>query len=279
MKRIVQALALLAWLATPAWAGFDEGVAALQRGDFAAAFREFKPLADSGNARAQFNLGVMYTRGLGASRDDAEAVKWFRRAARQDHAGAQHNLGVMYTKGKGGPRDFARAVEWYRLAAAQGSAIAMNNLGVMHAVGRGAPRDLVKAYAWYDLAAARFPPGPQKDGVLRNRGEVAKELSPERLGRAWELVRRWDRGDTAALGAASAPPEPRATAPAAPSRLLVIRIQNALAAIDYDPGPIDGIMGPRTRRAIRAFEAARKLPVTGKSSPELLREIEQAGAE
>ncbi len=77
----------------------------------------------------------------------------------------------------------------------------------------------------------------------------------------------------------SPPPEPRATAPAAPSRLLVIRIQNAVAAIDHDPGPIDGIMGPKTRRAIRAFEAARKLPVTGKSSPELLREIEQAGAE
>ena len=56
-------------------------------------------------------------------------------------------------------------------------------------------------------------------------------------------------------------------------------MQNSLAAIDYDPGPIDGIMGPKTHRAIRAFQAARKLAVTGKPSPELLREIEQAGAE
>ena len=47
-------------LASPARAGFDEGVAAYNRGDYAAALREFLPLAQQGNADAQTNLGVMY---------------------------------------------------------------------------------------------------------------------------------------------------------------------------------------------------------------------------
>ena len=67
--------------------------------------------------------------------------------------------------------------------------------------------------------------------------------------------------------------------PATPPQFLVIRLQNALMAIDYDPGPIDGIMGPKTRRAIRAFQTARGLPVTGKQTSELLHELEQAGAD
>ncbi len=276
MNRIAIAMALLLSLAVPAWAGFDEGVAALQRGDFAVAFREFKPLAESGDAHAQLNLGVMYARGLGVSRDDAEAVKWYRLAARQDDAAAQFSLGVAYSEGKGVAPDDATAAQWYHLAAAQGFAKAMNNLGLMYESGRGVPRDQVKAYAWYDLAAARVAPGRGKNLALGNRDTVAKELSPERLRRAWDMVQRWDRGDTAALATASAPPQPRATTP---SRLLVIRIQHGLVAAGHDPGPADGVMGPKTRRAIRAFQAARVMSVTGKPTSELLHELERAGAE
>ncbi len=76
-------------LTAPAWAGFDEAVAAYKRGDYATAIREWRPLAEQGNAKAQFNLGVMYDRGLGVPQDYAEAVKWYRKAAEQGHAGAQ----------------------------------------------------------------------------------------------------------------------------------------------------------------------------------------------
>ena len=58
MIRIALAVALLVSLATPAWADFDEGLAAYQRGDYAAAFREWKPLAEQGFANAQYNLGL-----------------------------------------------------------------------------------------------------------------------------------------------------------------------------------------------------------------------------
>ncbi|MFT5446561.1 MAG: hypothetical protein ACI9DC_001730 [Gammaproteobacteria bacterium] len=109
MKRLLLTLVLL-WPAT-VLADFSEGLAAAQRGDFATAMREWRPLAEAGNAYAQTSLGNMYANGNGVPEDDAEAVKWYRLAAAQGNADAQTNLGVMYDKGQGVPEDDAEAVE------------------------------------------------------------------------------------------------------------------------------------------------------------------------
>ncbi len=58
MKKVTAFAVLLVVLAAPAWAGWDEGVAAYERGDYATALREWRPFAEQGNASAQFNLGV-----------------------------------------------------------------------------------------------------------------------------------------------------------------------------------------------------------------------------
>ena len=71
-------------LAAPAWAGYIEGMAAFERGDYETALRELRPLAEQGDASAQFNLGFMYGTGQGVSQDYAEAARWFRLAAEQD---------------------------------------------------------------------------------------------------------------------------------------------------------------------------------------------------
>ncbi len=95
MKRLAAFAVLLVVLAAPAWAGFAEGKAAHERGDYATALREWRPLAAQGNAAARYNLGFMYTKGHGVTQDYAEAAKWYHRAADQGVASAQHNLGVM----------------------------------------------------------------------------------------------------------------------------------------------------------------------------------------
>ena len=74
---------------------FEEGFTAAQRGDYATAYRLWLPLANQGNASAQFNLGIMYRIGQGVPQDYAEAMKWYRKAAEQGDASAQFNLGVM----------------------------------------------------------------------------------------------------------------------------------------------------------------------------------------
>ncbi len=120
MKRIALAVALLVSLAAPAWAGYDEGLAAYKRGDYETALREFKPLAEQGHPRAQWALGFMYYNGEGVPQNHAEAAKWLRRAAEQGFSRPQVNLGFMYWKGEGVPQDYVQAHLWFNLAAARG---------------------------------------------------------------------------------------------------------------------------------------------------------------
>ena len=83
MTRVLFAAVLSLWLTTSAWAGFDEGVAAYDRGDYATAFEEMLPIAEQGHASAQFNLGNRYANGEGVPQDYAVAMKWYRLAAEQ----------------------------------------------------------------------------------------------------------------------------------------------------------------------------------------------------
>ncbi len=178
-------------LTAPGWAGLDEGAAAAKRGDHATALREWRPLAEQGHAEAQYNLGVMYDRGLGMTQDYAEAARWYRKAAEQGHARAQHDLGVMYGEGQGVPQDYARAVKWFRKAAEQGYAYAQSNLGVMYGIGQGVPRDYVLAHMWFNLAVSKFPPGEARDRAVKNSDTAAERMTPAQIAKAQKLAREW----------------------------------------------------------------------------------------
>ena len=129
---LITPLVILALLAPlNASADVDKGSDAYRAGDYATALQEFKKAAEQGDARAQFNLGVMYANGRGVIQDDKEAVKWFRLAAEQGVAEAQYNLGIMYDNGEGVIQDDKEAVKWWRLAAEQGNAKAQYNLGAV----------------------------------------------------------------------------------------------------------------------------------------------------
>jgi peptidoglycan hydrolase-like protein with peptidoglycan-binding domain len=53
----------------------------------------------------------------------------------------------------------------------------------------------------------------------------------------------------------------RRDAPARPP--FVLEAQRALRDLGYDPGPIDGMFGPKTRAALEKYQATEKLPATG----------------
>jgi TPR repeat protein len=63
----------------------------------------------------------LYGIGQDVAQDDAEAIRWFRKAAEQGNALAQFNIGVSYSKGKGVPRDLRQARLWMQKAAAGGN--------------------------------------------------------------------------------------------------------------------------------------------------------------
>ncbi len=196
MKRLALAVALLIGLATPSQADFLDGEAAYLRGDYATAFQEFKPLAEQGDALAQFALGFMYEKGQGVPQDYAEAAKWHRKAAEQGLASAQYSLGLIYHKGHGVSQDYAEAVKWYRKAAEQGNAAGQLNLGVMDYKGQGVLQNYVQAHMWFSLAASRSSPGLRipsihRDDAVKNRDIIAARMSPAQIAEAQRLAREW----------------------------------------------------------------------------------------
>lgn len=202
-------MAGLVLAATPVQADEMAGMAAFVKGDYRTASLEWQPLAEKGQAEAQFNLGVLYDQGLGVNTDyaqaqfnlavlhanglgvaqsNAEAARWYRRAAVQGLSAAQFNLGVLYETGTGIIQDYRQAADWYRRAAEQGHAAAQNNLGLLYANGQGVTRDLVIAYAWYTVAAA------QDNAKARfNRDQLARSLTPGQTQEGEHLAAEYRR--------------------------------------------------------------------------------------
>ncbi len=92
-------------LTAPAWAGSHEayktapttmslGKDAYSRGDYAGALREWRPLAEQGDASAQSFLGIMYVEGLGVPQDYSKAHMWFNLAASRFPPGERRDTAV-----------------------------------------------------------------------------------------------------------------------------------------------------------------------------------------
>ena len=98
-------------------ADLQKGLVAYDNGDYETALAECLPLAEEGDAEAQFCVGQMYANGFGVMMDDAAALKWYGLAATAGHSKAQFQLGVMYANGWGVEMDDQQAAEYYRKAA------------------------------------------------------------------------------------------------------------------------------------------------------------------
>ena len=58
----------------------DQGFEAVKKGDYQTALKLWKPLADQGDARAQYNLGLMYRDGEGVKQNRTVAKEWLGKA-------------------------------------------------------------------------------------------------------------------------------------------------------------------------------------------------------
>jgi len=124
-------------------AGFEEGLEAYLREDYATALKEFRPLAEQGNASAQLALGFIYSDGQGVPQDYKEAVKWYRKAAEQGDEAAQTNLGRMYDNGYGVSQDYVLAHMWFNIAGVSGYKMAIKNRNIV--TNRMTPSQIEKA--------------------------------------------------------------------------------------------------------------------------------------
>lgn len=148
-----------------------EGIAAYERGDFAAAAPILSFHAGQGDAKAQVYLGMMHFNGTGVQEDDRASFDWFRRAAEQGDAEGQFQLGFMYAFDFGVPSDepapMEQAASWFHAAAQQEHAEAQYNLGLLYLAGSGVVMDEATGMAWVRRAADN---GSQ--GARRFLGEI-----------------------------------------------------------------------------------------------------------
>jgi hypothetical protein len=133
----------------------------------------------------------------------------------------------------------------------------------MYYNGEGVRQDYVQSHMWFDLAAARAETGRIRVETTKNRDIVARRLSPAQIAEARLLAHLWRPQQQMAVAVAAQVWD------ADLRRQLVIRIQRGLAAIGYGHGTADGLLGRRTRSAIRAFQSREGLPVTGRISKSL----------
>ena len=100
---------------------FHKAKEAAKKGDHATALKFLRPLAEQGDAEAQYILASFYREGTGLLQDFKESVRWYRKAAEQGHLGAQNDFGVMYAKSYGIAKDLVRAHMWYNLSGSKGN--------------------------------------------------------------------------------------------------------------------------------------------------------------
>src|SRR5262249_23697096 len=121
---------------------------AASHGDHVAALALWGPLAHSGVARAQNNIGACFAEGLGVERDPALALKCLPLAADNNDPVGQRNLAALYFKGEDVEPDYARAAQLYRAASEAGDGPAQDMLSWMLLEGEVMPSDYAEARRW-----------------------------------------------------------------------------------------------------------------------------------
>ena len=198
-------LIMLVSYGAAARAGWDEGAAAYDSGDYETAMREFRPLAEQGDARAQYSIGNLYYFGYGVRADDAETALRFRSATKAFEQGhkqftAALELHEIYRiTGNDVPGNYTEAIRWYSLAANKGHGDAQIRLGYIYEKGKGVPEGHIEAVRWYRLAAEQGLADGQLnlarkyrrgEGVLQDYGEAMRWYTLSAYqGNYWALLR------------------------------------------------------------------------------------------
>lgn len=195
-SRILVAAGLILF-STVAYAGdVKKGWVAYESADYATAKAEWQELADSGDAKAAYGMGLLYGNGFGVDMDDAMALKYYGVAADQGHGDAAFNLAVMHQNGWGVPMNEQKANEWYLVAAEKGNTEAQMALGRWYAMDFQDSYDPVEAYKWFSLAEKLGDFGAQE-----KREFIASRMTAEQIVQADVLVETWMSGHENVLAA------------------------------------------------------------------------------
>ncbi len=155
---IIVGLMLCSALAFATTDPIQSGYAAFEKKQWRDAYEYWVPEADKGNARAQFYLSMLFSKGLGVEKSEETALTFLMLSAEGDFPPAQYHLGNNYQSGKLIEQDSELALYWWRRSAEQEFVSAQLKMGAVHYLGRGATKDIDKATEWYRRAANNGSP-------------------------------------------------------------------------------------------------------------------------
>jgi len=228
----------------------------------------FREASDNGIANARYNLGVLYHQGLGQERDLSRALYWYREAARLDHAEAQYNLGIAHIEGIGTNYDPRLAAAFFERAANNGIMEAAYNLGLIYENGLLGEAKPDEALLWYKIASDQG--SPEAKSAME---QLARDLQIG-MDDVNNLVERMQQINQSVKGRTAGPElnvQSNASGVSVNSKqAMIAQIQEYLMLTGSYAGPADGINGPQTEQAIRAYQSANNLTVDGKISSDLL---------
>jgi TPR repeat protein len=247
------ATAVMVSVGGPAWAdAFQDGVSALQAGQYAVALDAWQKPAEAGDARCQYGLGYLYQFGLGTDPDNAQATAWYQKAAAQHYPDALYALGLMWESGRAGKQDRAKALILYREAATTGkSPSAEYAIGRIYIRGDGVPRDEKEGLIWLSKAAQDGQPAAQYMlGAAYEVGTVVKASKIE----AYYWYSAALNGDQAVLHGTDPEFDPKAALSALTERMSRWEIEDAKAKLKKDPPPQGP--APQTAKPAQPAKAA-----------------------
>ena len=245
----------------------------VQKRDMVAAAKWFELAAEAGLAPAQYSVGSLYEKGIGVAKNVTMATQWYDQAAAQGNARAMHNLAVIHAMGNDGKTDMDKAVRLFVQAGNYGIKDSQFNLGILYGQGMGVPQNLAQSYKWFAIAAK----SGDTDAAAK-RDEVATAMDKADLDAMRTEVAQWKaKSLDVSANKVDVPKEWKSTGKQASAldstKRLIQSAQASLSERGFDVGTPDGVMGPRTARAIREFQAAADLPVTGKVDKALMKAL------
>ena len=217
----------------------------------------FTEAANNGIPNAKYNLGVLYHQGMGVKQSLDKAMILYNEAAEMGHPEAQYNLGIANIEGIGVPYNPERAAKFFEQAADKGVTEAAYNLGLIYEnglLGSTRPDD---ALAWYKTAADQGSPEAKSalDQLAASLGIGINDVNKivEKLQAEKQIQRYNNNNSTSGYDS-----------------FMTSQVQEELMRRGLYPGPIDGMLGPMTKNAIKTFQTSANMDVNGLPSQHLL---------
>ncbi len=201
----------------------------------------FEQSAEQNVIAALLVMAAMYQEGIGVGKNPVKAVRYLRRASALGSPEADRELAFALCKGAGVHKDVTAGIRLFERAARYGDGTALYYVAGFYEYGLRRRRDLVKAYAYLLLAENRLESGETRTSAQNERVVIGRGLSEQQIERAEGFVRDWV-------------PDAVPLRDYVPLGLTLIgNFQTALTRHGFDPGPVDGLYGPKTTGAIDAF--------------------------